>query len=105
MSRYLEDVRRYDKRADEAVVKRLERYLGGALRTPDSRFVAATDRRELDTIRDKFLKRKLGMKDRRDKLDSIVAQVAQEMKAQRMKRRLTFYYLCAKRANKLNLFT
>jgi len=104
MSKYLEDVRKYDARPDLAAVKGLERYLGSALRNPDLRFVAASDRRELDTIRDKFLKRKLGLKDGNQKLDAVVSQVALDMKAQRMKRRLTFYYLCAKRVDKLAVF-
>lgn len=104
MSRYLEDVRRYDPTPDEAAVKGLERYLATALRNPDSRFVAASDQRELTTIRDRFLKRKLGMKDGNQKLDALVGHVAAQMKQQRMKGRLTFYYLCAKRANKLSMF-
>jgi Protein of unknown function (DUF2853) len=105
MSRYLEDVRRYDDRPDLAAVKGLERYLASAMRSPDSRFVATTDARELSTIRDKFLKRKLKLKDGNQKLDALVGEVAHQMKAQRMKRRLTFYYLCAKRANKLSVFS
>lgn len=104
MRRYLDDVRRYDKRAEPEVVMGLARYLGGSLRAPDARYVATSNRRELDAIRDKFLKRKLGLKARRAALDEILDGVAEEMKAQRMKRRLTFYYLVAKKADKLGMF-
>ena len=43
MSEYLADVRRYDAGADEAVVGKIVKHLGIALRNRDSSLVSATD--------------------------------------------------------------
>lgn len=105
MSKYLDDVRKYDRSASPEVVGKLEKYLGVALRSRDSQYVAASSKKELATVRDNFLKRKLGLKDSDEKLDAIVHGVATKMKGQRMKGRLTFYYLCAKKAERLSIFS
>ncbi|NOZ32788.1 MAG: DUF2853 family protein [Alphaproteobacteria bacterium] len=105
MSKYLDDVRQYDKKASEDVVKKFEKYLGIALRNRDSRFVAASSKKELGSVRTNFLKKKLGMKGTDAELDKIVNHVAKQMNGQRMKNRLTFYYLCAKKADMLSVFS
>jgi uncharacterized protein DUF2853 len=105
MSKYLDEVRKYDKKASEDVVRKFEKYLGIALRNRDSRFVAASNKKELGTVRNNFLKKKLGLKGTDAELDKIVEHVARQMSGQRMKGRLTFYYLCAKKADKLSVFS
>ncbi|WP_029040106.1 DUF2853 family protein [Cucumibacter marinus] len=105
MNKYLTRVRQYDELADEKVVKNLERYLGIALRSPDSRYVAASSAAELELVKRNFLKKKLGLKEPNGALDDIVGSVAQQMRDRRMKCRLTFYYLCAKRADRLSVFS
>ena len=51
MDTYLADVRRYDATADEAVVARIVKHLGVALRNRDSASVACGDDSELRTVR------------------------------------------------------
>lgn len=96
---YIADVRQYDSGADEAVVGKIVRHLGIALRNRDSSLVSGSDQTELDRVRDKWCVKKLGLDAAAGA--TIVSKVAEEMKADRSKSRVTFYYLCAKHAGKL----
>jgi hypothetical protein len=102
---FIGDVLRYDASADEAVVGKIVRHLGIALQKnnagnlTDSGMVAASDQTELDRVRDKWCTKKLGLDESAG--GKIVKEVAEEMKADRHKNRVTFYYLVAKRAGKL----
>ncbi len=101
---YFENIKeKYDADADEAVVMTLTKYLGASLSDRDSKYVACGDETERNTVRDNFLKKKLGLTDADDVLDAKVIAVCDEMKAQkqRMKDRVTFYYLLAKNEGKL----
>ena len=101
---YFENIKeKYDAKADEAVVMTITKYLGASLNDKDSKYVACGDETERNTVRDSFLKKKLGLKDDNEVLDAKVVAVCDEMKAakQRMKDRVTFYYLLAKNEGKL----
>ena len=101
---YFENIKeKYDAKADEAVVMTITKYLGASLNDKDSKYVACGDETERNTVRDAFLKKKLGLKDDKEVLDAKVMAVCDEMKAakQRMKDRVTFYYLLAKNEGKL----
>lgn len=94
-------VEKYDAKADEDVVKSLVKYLGSSLSNKDAKYVSCSDETERNTVRDNFLKKKLGLKDDNEALDAKVMAVCEEMKPQRMKDRVTFYYLLAKNEGKL----
>jgi Protein of unknown function (DUF2853) len=102
---FIEDVRRYDAGASEETVGKIVKHLGIALQRDDagnltdSGMVAATDKTELDRVRDKWGIAKLGLDEGSAAL--IVDKVASEMSADRRKNRVTFYYLAAKHADKL----
>ncbi len=101
---YFENIKeKYDAKADEAVVMTITKYLGASLNDRDAKYVACGDETERNTVRDAFLKKKLGLKDDNEVLDAKVMAVCDEMKAakQRMKDRVTFYYLLAKNEGKL----
>jgi len=95
---------KYDAKADESVVKAITSYLGASLSNRDAKYVSCTDETERHTVRDAFLKKKLGLKDENDVLDEKVNAVCAEMKPQRMKDRVTFYYLLAKNEGRLSDF-
>lgn len=61
MTGYLADVQKYDSGADEAVVNKIVRHLGIALRNKDSSLVSATDPKELERVREKWCEKKLGI--------------------------------------------
>jgi len=100
---YWENIKeRYDADASEAVVMTLTKYLGASLSNRDAKYVACGDEEERNTVRDAFLKKKLGLKDDNEVLDAKVMAVCTEMKPQRMKDRVSFYYLLAKNEGMLN---
>ncbi len=99
MSEYLTDVHKYSPHAAEAAVTTIVKYCGIALRNKDSSLVSVSDPAELNRVRDGFAAKKLG-------LDAAAAEagiklVAEKMKAERNKSRVTFYYLLAEATNTL----
>ncbi|HWD13053.1 DUF2853 family protein [Pseudochrobactrum sp. sp1633] len=100
MTDYLADVRRYDAAADEAVVAKIVKHLGIALRSRDASLVAASDAEELARVRTSWIGKKLGIEDA-EKADAVIASVAETMKGDHNKQRVTFYYLTAKALGKL----
>lgn len=100
MSEYLADVRRYDAKADEAVVGKIVKHLGIALRNKDSSLVACSDQAELDRVREKWCIKKFGVTDDA-KSNSVIQTVCETKKADKSKGRVTFYYLVAKHLDKL----
>ncbi len=99
MSEYLEDVQRYDSGADSAVVDKIVKHLGIALRSRDASLVSCSDQSELDRVIEKWGGKKLGMS--AAAASEIVSKVCEEMDEDRQKQRVTFYYLVAKHAGKL----
>lgn len=102
MSEYLADVQRYDAAADAAIVDKIVKHLGIALRSKDASLVSCSDKSELDRVCEKWCMKKLGETDAAA-ADSVVAKVCAAMKADRQKQRVTFYYLVAKEMGKLDL--
>ncbi|MFB9947210.1 DUF2853 family protein [Rhizobium puerariae] len=99
MSEYFDDVKKYDSAADEAVVTKIVKHLGIALRNRDSANVAASDEKELDRVKTNWCEKKLGVTG--EAADKAVAAVAKAMAGDRSKSRVTFYYLVAKELGKL----
>jgi hypothetical protein len=99
MTDYLADVRKYDKSADEAIVAKIVKYLGIALRNRDSSLVSASDPTELARVVEKWCGKKLGVTDA--SAEKAVQAVAKAMAADSSKSRVTFYYLVAKELGKL----
>ena len=103
MSDHLADVKKYAKKAvDEKALAGMERTYRLVLSKPDTRFVACSDKAELETVRKNFLEKKLGLSG--DELDASIKTVCTAMKASRSKSRLTFYYLLAEHHGKLGAF-
>lgn len=99
MTDYLADVLKYDSGADEAVVNKIVRHLGIALRNKDSSLVSATDPKELERVREKWCEKKLGISGA--EADAAISATTKAMSADRSKSRVTFYYLIAKNLGKL----
>ena len=103
LDRYVEMVRRYDANADRDVVQSIVKYCGVSLRSRDTSLVACSDKAERDRIVKGFASRKLGISDKGAR-EQLVEDVCQQMKAQRQKNRVAFYYLMAQKAGKLDVF-
>lgn len=102
---YVTHVRRFAADADADIVGAIKRYCGIALQKKDSSLVACSDASERKRVADNFLKKKLGMTNDDAALDKMVQDVCQQMKEDREKMRVTFYYLLAAKHGKLGLFT
>lgn len=98
------DVRKYAANADDGVIAGIVRYCGIALHNRDSALVSFSDPKELDRVRNNFLKKKLGLTQADKTLDAAIAKVGEVMKADLTKNRVTVYYLLADNFRKLDLF-
>ena len=52
MNEYIDDIKKYTSSVNEAIVKTIVNYCGIALRNRDSSLVSASDKSELNTVRD-----------------------------------------------------
>lgn len=98
---HYEAVKAYDADADAAIVRKIVNHLGIALQSRDGQYVACSDESERDTVRDSWLVKKLGVEGETEALNDKVFAICKAMQADRMKSRVTFYYLLAKQEGKL----
>ena len=98
------DVRKYARDADAETIGGIVRYCGIALRRRDSALVSFGDKEEVARIRTNFLRRTLGLTNSDAELDEAIAAVADRMKGDRTKNRVTVYYLLADHFGKLSTF-
>jgi Protein of unknown function (DUF2853) len=99
MADYLADVQKYHAGADAAVVAKIVKHLGIALRNRDSSLVSGSDQSELDRVEEKWCGKKLGVTGAPAK--AAIAATVKAMSADNSKSRVTFYYLVAKELGKL----
>lgn len=98
------DLKKYVEVVDESAVAGIVKHLGIALQTRDASLVAASDPKELERVRDSFLKRKLGLTGSDEELDGAVKEAVQRMAGAHDKHRVTVYYLLAEKFGKLEGF-
>ncbi len=98
------DVKKYVPDADDGIIAGIVRYCGIALQKRDSSLVAFSDPKELDRVRNNFLKKKLALDHSDDVLNAAIAKVGERMKADRTKNRVTVYYLLAESYGLLSVF-
>ena len=101
---WLQDVRIYDADADGNVVHKISSYCGIALQSRDGQLVAMADPKECETVRENFLKKKLGLSHSDASLDEAIQSVREMMKGDATKNRVTVYYLLSKHFGMLNMF-
>jgi len=91
---YMDDVKRYDASADQDAIQKIVNYLGIALMKKDSSLVSCSDETERNRVRDGYCAKKLGMDTAA--AEAAIEKVCQQMKGDRMKKRVTFYHLLTK---------
>ena len=99
------DVRKHVSDADDKAIAGIVRYCGIALQNRDSSLLSFTDKEEVERVRTNFLKKKLGLTNSDAELDEALKAVAEKMKGDRSKNRVTVYYLLAQHFGKLSTFT
>lgn len=98
------DVKKYVSNPDEKAIAGIVRYCGIALQKRDSSLVSFSDKEEMERVRTNFLKKKLGLTSPDGDLDKAIMAVADKMKGDRTKNRVTVYYLLAEQLGKLSTF-
>ena len=100
MSKYLENVKRYVDSPNEDAVEALVGHLGIALDNRDSAGVATSDPSELEAVKKGYCSRTLDLT--KEDAEKAIAAVAEKMKADNPKCRVTFYYLLAQESDAMH---
>ena len=93
VSEYIEDIKTYTDTVDPVAVDTIVKYCGIALRSRDGSLVAASDKKELDTVVNGFANKQLKLS--AEEAQAGVDKVCEAMKGTHNKSRVTFYYLLA----------
>ncbi|MEP6343559.1 MAG: DUF2853 family protein [Maricaulaceae bacterium] len=99
--KYYTNVQKFDKGADADTVRNIIKYCGPALNTRDASLVACSDEAEVNRVAKGFITKKLKLSSGQLEL---AKDVCTQMKPVRFKDRVTFYYLAAQKAGKLDMF-
>ncbi|MBK9081189.1 MAG: DUF2853 family protein [Rhizobiales bacterium] len=98
---YAADVKKYAPNASDAVISKIVKHLGIALRNRDSSLVSCSDPDELKRVKDGWCTKKLAVADGAA-IDAALKAVCEQMKGDKTKARVTFYYLVADKLGKLS---
>lgn len=99
---HLADIQKYSPKADADVVAAMAKTYRLVLSKQDSSMVSFSDPAELATVRENFVKKKLGITGDDAELDAEIKKVGEQIPGR--KNRLTVYYLLAEHYQKLALF-
>ncbi len=99
----LDDIKKYAPNADGAVVASMQKAYALALMNADARLVSFSDPAELKTVRENFVKGKLGVTDSDADIEAAIKGVGERVPGH--KQRLTVYYLLAEHYGKLGVFS
>jgi len=99
----IENVKKFDKGADDKLITAVFKGLGPSVHNRDSSSVACSDPKELATVKKNYLMKKLGLEDGPE-LDAAIKEVCETMKEDRIKSRVTFYYLLCKKFKKESVY-
>ena len=97
IAKYADDLKNKCKMTpDMALLEKVVIGCGPAIYSADSETVAASQKTELETVKNNFLIKKLGLKDGPALMEGINAAVDTYGKSERNKYRAPFYYLLVK---------
>lgn len=89
---------------DEELLTKVAKGLGPSIYNNDSSTVAASDKTELDRVKNNFLIKKLGLPDGPALDEAIKGVVEQIGSSERSKYRAVFYYLLTKKLGKESVY-
>jgi len=98
------DVKKHAPNADDKAIAGIVKYCGIALQKRDSSLVSFGDKEEVARVRNNFLKKKLALTQSDAELDAALKAVADKMKGEHSRHRVTVYYLLAEHFGKLGMF-
>lgn len=103
MNDYIADISKYTSNVNANAVKSIVNYCGIALKRRDSSLISVSDAKERATVRDGYAAKKLGLSP--EAAEAAIKAVAEKMKDERNKSRVTFYYLLAESTDTLSKLT
>jgi hypothetical protein len=95
---------KHTSKINDAALQGMAKTYALVMSNKDSRFVSCGDENEKNTVRENFLKKKLGLKNAEGDLNASIDAVCASMKDDRFKNRIVFYYLLAEKYNLLGNF-
>jgi 3-dehydroquinate synthetase len=98
------DVKKYVSNPEASAIAGIVRHCGIALQQRDSSLVSFLDKEEVARVRTSFLRKKLELTNPDADLDKAILAVADKMKGDHTKNRVTVYYLLAEHFGKLSVF-
>lgn len=103
---YKKELKKYVNNVDEDLLDGILKYLGPSIFNKDAELVATNQEHEVNTLRESFLKSKLGLNDLdNDILNSYIHKIKDILgKSNRRKYRAIFYYLLVLEFDKRELF-
>ena len=104
ISAHLADIKKYTGSVDEKAAAGMAKAYALVMSKADTRYVAASDAAEIQTVVTNFCKKKLGRKESDADLTAAVKAQCEKMKADRTKSRVTVYYLIAEHFKALSMF-
>ena len=96
------DVKKYAPGADKKHIDSIIKHLGIAMKGNDSQLVACSSTDELHRVRDSWCKKKLALTQSDADLDKAIHDICTQMKGDKNKSRVAFYYLLAAKYGKLD---
>ena len=97
---YKADIAKYTSSINDNAVDAIVKFCGIALKSRDASLVACSDEVEIDRIRKGFATKVLGLDEAAS--TELIKSVCEKVKADSTKHRVTFYYLMAESAGKIN---
>ena len=101
----IEESKKLNLDLDADLITKVAKGLGPVLYNADASTVACSQSNELDTVRENFLKKKLGLTESDDALDQAIKEVCEKMgSSNRSKKRALFYALLVKKFGKESIY-
>jgi len=89
----------------EDLIAKVTKGLGPSIHNKDAETVSCSDSSELDRVRENFLKKKLGLSNSDDELDTAIKEVCEKMgTSNRNKYRALFYALLVEKFGKESIY-
>lgn len=96
MEKYVAQMKKIGVPVNKTLLETVTKSLGASNYKLDAMFVAATDKKELETVNKNFVMKKLGESDREKGMKAVM-KAAEKMSGIRKKYRGVFYYILAKK--------
>ena len=105
IEKYAADIKdKFGESADMDLLKKVTIGLGPSIYNQDSSKVSGGDDKELQTVKNNYLVKKLGLKDSPELMDAIKSVLEKYGSSNRNKHRAVVYYMLCKHFNKASIY-